>query len=78
MSGLIVVLGLFLFIGLSAFGFMPTVRHRLCKEKLGRTCDGHRHFMIGVFQIGFAPFLTLGLTYVFWQGWSSLVNFVAT
>ncbi len=84
MFGLVIMLSGVLLFWFLAWFFIP--RFRLNSELTKKTKSEYSHSYFKKFgqvkvlflQIGLAPILALGMTFVFWQGWSSLVNFVAS
>lgn len=82
MFGLVLMLVVFLVLSLVVWSYLPRAKRQLVEVKSskpsGRQAKTYGQLRVFFFQIGLAPLLALGLTYVFWQGWSSLVNFVAS
>jgi hypothetical protein len=82
--GFFILLSGLLLIGFLARFFFTTVKHNSGLTKKNKAEYSQTNFKKqGQFrtlflQIGFAPLLALGMTYVFWQGWSTFVNFVVS
>lgn len=84
MFSFFILLSGLLLIGFFVRFFFTTVKHNsgLTKknkaEYIQNNFKRQGQFRTLFLQIGFAPLLALGMTYVFWQGWSTFVNFVAS
>ncbi len=84
MFGFFILLSGLLLIGFLTWFFFLTAKHNsgLTKktkpEYSQNNFKRHGQFRTLFLQLGFAPLLALGMTYVFWQGWSTFVNFVAS
>ncbi len=76
------MLSVFLVLSLFIWSFLPRVKRERVEVKTVKPSYKQIHkkeqLRVFFFQIGLVPLLALGLTYVFWQGWSSFVNFVAS
>jgi len=82
--GLVIMLSGVLLFGFLTWFFIPRLRLNSELTKKTKSEYSHSYFKklghvkVLFLQIGLAPILALGMTFVFWQGWSSLVNFVAS